>query len=182
MTNPYVQSGYERIKDDNYQTIDPRCVDALVHPFCPYSIVDVCAPSGSGIVDRFIEIGLDARGVADAFDDTLLNRYVDKWIVSNPPYARPLVDNIIKKQIERIDEGRVINVAMLLRANFDFAKSRQVMFKDCQYYEGQIKMLFRPIWIEGKQKAQPIHNFVWHIWTATPERNLSFKKIWYVEE
>ena len=176
---PYVHSGYDRIKDDNYQTVDPRCVDALVHQFCPYSIVDVCAPSGSGIVDRFIEIGLDARGVADAFDDTLLNRYVDKWIVTNPPYTRPLVDDIIKEQIERIDESRILNVAMLLRSNFDFAKSRVSMFKNNPLYRGQIKMLFRPIWIEGEQRAQPIHNFVWHIWQEGYWNN---KEVWYVEE
>jgi hypothetical protein len=32
------------------------------------------------------------------------------------------------------------------------------------FYFGQIKLLFRPWWSE-ERKSQPIHNYVWHIWT-----------------
>jgi hypothetical protein len=37
------------------------------------------------------------------------------------------------------------------------------MFAQNEYYYGQIKMLFRPWWSED-HSAQPIHNYVWHIW------------------
>ena len=164
MTKPYVQSGYERIKDDNYQTIDPRCVRALVdiiYMSRQDRIVDCCAPNGSGIVEELQKLGYISYGINDAFG------YVKAdWIVSNPTYKRGIVDKIINAQIDRL--GETMGVAMLLRNNFDFAKSRYNMFTSPFYY-GQIHMLFRPIWIKpvpGEKKIEPIHNFVWHIWKA----------------
>jgi len=183
MTNVYVQSGYPRIKNDNYRTVDPRCTDAFLKVFTPQGwIVDVCAPDGSGIVDRCVERGIVARGVDDALGDTLFSENGEDWIVSNPPYKRDIVDTIIYFQINRLREHKVRGVAMLLRANFDFAKSRIPMFRDNPLYRGQIKMLFRPIWIEGEQRAQPIHNFVWHIWERGDfVGGWNQKTIWYVE-
>jgi hypothetical protein len=34
---------------------------------------------------------------------------------------------------------------------------------DHPYYYGQIKLRFRPWWSE-ERTAQPIHNYVWHVW------------------
>ena len=153
---PYVHSNYARIKDDNYQTVDSRCIQALVDTVALSGrIIDCCSPDGSGIVDSLKGMGYLARGVADAFGN-----FEGMWVVSNPPYKRGLVDKIINAQIDRL--GNVEGVAMLLRNNFDFAKSRYIMFTS-PYYYGQIHMMFRPWWSEDK-KAQPIHNFVWHIW------------------
>lgn len=157
MSSPYVKSNFERIADDNYQTIDKRCVYALENSIRLWGVVvDCCSPSGSGIVDTLKELGINAIGVPDAF-----GHIVSDWIVSNPPYKRGLVDEIINAQIERI--GTDVNgVCMLLRSNFDFAKSRYKMFTS-PYYYGQIHMMFRPWWSEDRT-AQPIHNYVWHIW------------------
>lgn len=159
---PYVHSNYERISDDNYQTVDSRCVRALVetvHLSRHEKIVDCCAPSGSGIVDALNEMRYQAFGVPDAF-----GVFEADSVVFNPPYKRGLVDKIINAQIDRL--GDVQDVAVLLRNNFDFAKSRYLMFTS-PYYYGQIHMMFRPIWIKpvaGAKKIEPIHNFVWHIW------------------
>lgn len=162
MTVPYVHSNYERIPEDNYQTVDSRCVKALVDSIYisrAETIVDCCAPNGSGIVDELQRLAYISYGIKDAFG------YVNAtWIVSNPPYKRVLVDKIINAQIDRFPE--VEGVAMFLRNNFDFAKSRYQMFMS-PYYYGQIHMMFRPIWIKpipGEKKIEPIHNFVWHIW------------------
>jgi hypothetical protein len=162
MTVPYVHSGYERIADDNYQTIDVRCIHALRSVVrLSGNIVDCCSPSGSGIVNFLIDEGYRAAGVGDAFGDIEAT-----WIVSNPPYKRGLVDKIINAQIDRI--GYVEGVAMLLRNNFDFAKSRYDMFTH-KFYWGAIHMMFRPWWTEDRT-AQPIHNYVWHIWSLWAEK------------
>jgi len=156
MKVPYVHSNYERIADDNYQTIDKRCVYALENSIRLFGdIADCCSPSGSGIVDTLKELHFHAFGMNDAFDFVRCD-----WIVSNPPYKRVLVDKIINAQIDRLPN--VEGVAMLLRSNFDFAKSRWGMF-NTPYYYGQIKMMFRPWWSE-ERIAQPIHNYVWHVW------------------
>ena len=158
MTVPYVHSDYERIENDDYQTVDRRCVKALTDTINLFGdIADCCSPNGSKIVEFLKQDGYSAFGMSDAFKDVEA-----VWIVSNPPYKRGLVDKIINAQIDRLPS--VEGVAMLLRSNFDFAKSRWGMF-NTPYYYGQIKMMFRPWWSE-ERIAQPIHNYVWHIWRA----------------
>lgn len=158
MNKPYVKSNYERIKDDNYQTIDTRCVNALYYTIPVYGkVVDCCSPNGSSIVDVLKVHGLNAVEVEDAFSD-----FTADWVVTNPPYKRPLVDQILTEQIVRVQNGEFYGFAALLRNNFDFAKTRYDMFTNKNYW-GQVHMMFRPWWSEEK-KHQPIHNYVWHIW------------------
>ena len=168
MKVPFVHSNFERVEGDYYPTIDKRCVYGFLEHFQPKGrCVDVCAPDGSGIVRTLCEHGYNAFCVADAFAPIVLG----EWIVTNPPYKRGLVDQIINRQIERVECGDVLRLAVLLRSNFDFAKGRRAMFDHPLYY-GQIKLCFRPWWSEDRT-AQPIHNYVWHIWmTAKAEYQL----------
>lgn len=162
---PFVHSNYPRVPDDFYPTLDPRCVYGLLEHFEPKGLcVDVCAPSGSGIVNTLTACGYKAVGKPDAFVEKLKAT----WIITNPPYTRGLVDKIIMRQIERIGQRGVKGVAVLLRSNFDFAKSRRAMFAH-PYYFGQIKLRFRPYWSEDRT-AQPIHNYVWQIWNRGAKR------------
>ena len=49
---PFVHSNYERKAEDDYQTIDTRCFEALLGTWTIVDpIVDCCASHGSGIVD-----------------------------------------------------------------------------------------------------------------------------------
>jgi hypothetical protein len=160
MTKPYVHSNYERKADDDYQTVDPRCVRALtdkVYISRQSRIVDCCSANGSGIVEELKRLDYITFGVGDAFSYPKAD-----WIVTNPPYKRGVVDEILWHQIIRVALREVEGFAALLRNNFDFAKSRYGMFGDANYC-GQIHMMFRPWWSEEK-KHQPIHNYVWHIW------------------
>jgi predicted methyltransferase MtxX (methanogen marker protein 4) len=148
-------------------------MEALVSTFLNYgnvTVVDVCSPQGSGILDWFEGSNVTTK--------TCHNAFVDKveadWIIYNPPYKRPLVDDIVTKQIARAVRGEVRGVAALLRTQFDHAKTRTHMFRDCPNYAGQIKMMFRPIWFEDGDST-PIHNYVWHIWKSEP----CMKQIWY---
>lgn len=159
MTVPYVHSNYPRIADDNYQTVDKRCVKALVETIkLDVMVADCCSKNGSGIVRFLRDMGHHCHEMTDAFESTKA-----QWIVSNPPYDRKVVDTIIWAQLARLSSG-VDGVAMLLRNNFDFAKTRYEMFTHPLYW-GQIHMMFRPWW-SAEKKHQPIHNYVWHIWKA----------------
>jgi hypothetical protein len=157
-----MNSGYERLADDDYKTIDKRCVYAFLEHFKPMGLcVDPCAPSGSGIVDTLNECGYKATGTPDAF----VGYIAADWIISNPPYRRGLVDEIIWRQIERLKAFEVNGVAMLMRWQFDHAAAREEMFKHNPRYYGQIKTLFRPQWFEKRPgDKQPFHPYVWHIW------------------
>lgn len=156
--SPYVKSNFERIARDDYKTIDHRCVDALIKSW-PISgnIVDCCSPNGSGIVSRFNERGRKASGVADAFSD-----FEADWIVTNPPYDRNIVDLIANSCVDKLKRGKVSGVAFLMRANWDLSQIRENLFLP-PWYSCQIRMRFRPWWSE-ERTAQPIHNFVWHVW------------------
>lgn len=178
--DPYVHSGYERIADDNYQTIDGRCIDALTETVhLSGTIADCCANQGSGIVDGLLSRGYKAICISDAFT----SRIDADVIVTNPPYTKKLVDEILYRQIQRICDGELKLFAALLRANFDFAKSRHNMFQRNSYYVGQIKMCFRPVWIEpkpGEKKIEPIHNYVWHFWHVNQNsKKDKIVKYWY---
>lgn len=164
MKTPYVHSNYPRIEDDNYQTVDPRCVKALVGKVeIRGDVVDCCSPSGSGIVKEMLDLGYTARGEANAFGDWRAD-----WVVTNPPYRKGLVDTIATKQIVRVQNKECFGFAALLRTNFDHAKTRKEMFEN-PYYYGQIRMCFRPYWTE-ERKHSPIHNYVWHIWSVDAGR------------
>jgi hypothetical protein len=161
MSTPYVHSGYERKEHDDYQTIDGRCVDALVDSLSILDppFVDMCGRFGSGITDRLRAKGFDARNLNDAFTDDI--PYC--WITTNPPYDRKIVDTFTRRAIHLIEEEKVAGACFLMRANWDFAVSRKNLFDTGTYY-GQVRMRFRPWWSE-ERKAQPIHNYVWHVWT-----------------
>lgn len=160
MKVPYVHSNFARVEGDYYPTIDKRCVYGFLQYFPkPGLCIDPCAPDGSGIVDTLKECGIYAEGRTDY---TQVNACFN-WIVCNPPYKRGLVDEIIHAGIDSLSKGIVDGAAYLLRSNFAFAKSRVDMFRDNPLYYGEIKLLFRPWWSEDRT-AQPIHNYVWHIW------------------
>lgn len=173
---PYVHSNYARVSDDDYKTIDPRCIQALMdsYPVWGY-VIDCCAPTGSGIVDDLCRLGVRAVGKDDAFAPV----YFPDWIVTNPPYKKNIVDKIVWHQIHRLESQEVISgVAILVRNNWDFAKGRYELFTH-PFYAGQIHMLFRPVWMKEK-KHSPIHNFVWHIWRRTDIQ--SHPEVWYWKE
>lgn len=163
--NYFVKSKYPRRDGDFYPTIDSRCVIALVESL-PYIkdglICDPCAPDGSGIIDSLLNMGVKAKGVGNAYSKKLPKG--TRWVVSNPPYKLGVVDGIIKAQIDRIATGEIVGVFMLLRSTFDHAKKYKPLFRECEFYAGQIKLTFRPRWIEDST-GSPIHNYVWHAWT-----------------
>lgn len=173
MKVPFVHSNFERVEGDYYPTIDERCIDGFLQHFQPeYKIVDVCAPDGSGIVDTLVKRGYSALCRSDAFES--MDFY--QWIVTNPPYTRGLVDDIINRQISRLEDGQADNLAVLVRSGFDFAKGRAGMFSH-PYYAGQIKLTFRPWWSENRT-AQPIHNYAWQVWNR---RQSDAPRIWYAD-
>lgn len=165
MTNVHFgNSGYARKAGDNYQTIDPRCTQALAETLAAQGfelngrIVDICGAQGSQIVDQLQKLGYDANAVSEAF----VHHEAD-WIVTNPPYARAVVDKFIEHALAHVQSGSCFGAAFLMRDSWDFSSGRTAFF-DSPLYAGQIKMRFRPWWTESRV-AQPMHNYVWHIWS-----------------
>lgn len=152
-------SAYTRREDDNYPTIDTRCLDGLLF-YAPVAgrIVDPCARAGSALAEQFLE-----RGYQNVFmlNDAYMSAPGD-WIVTNPPFTKSEVTKIVERQIKRVENENYIGFALLVRNNWAFAKSRRFLFNR-PTYSGEIKLLFRPFWTDDRS-MEPKHNYVWHIW------------------
>jgi hypothetical protein len=151
-------SEYERKERDLYET--PAWVtEALLPHVRPVETVwEPAAGSGKmvGVHERFagqviatdIETGqdfLEARNSADA-------------IITNPPYA--LATEFIERALS-LTASRGL-VAMLLRTDFDHARTRQHLFQHPAFAK-KLVLTKRIKWFEDS-KGQPSFNHAWFMW------------------
>jgi len=146
--NKYVSSGYQRHIDDHYPTIDNRCIDALLRGW------DIPLPALDPFCSQ-LETGLHPATVGSL---SSADRF--RSIVTNPPYHRSVVDLLVSDCLEALS-GKPDVVALLMRTQWDHAKSRQHLFK--KPFAASIRLLFRPYWSD-QRKASPIHSYQWLIW------------------
>lgn len=171
---PFVHSGYERKENDDYQTVDKRCVLALMQSTSVGGkMIDICGSHGSSIVNTILQEGY---GYAFAAPEAFGKHEGFDWIVTNPPYDRRVVDKYVEHALAHLEQNLVFGAAFLMRANWDFASTRAKFF-DSDLYAGQVRMRFRPWWTE-ERTAQPIHNYVWHLWTRIPNGEPPFIIYW----
>jgi len=169
MSSDIYYSAFERRENDNYPTIDTRIMDGLMANIALFGdIVDPCAREGSAIVDYLRVQGRNAVGLDDAFASCK-----GDWIVTNPPFAKSKVNKIVLAQIERVERCEFSGFALLVRINWDFAKTR-INFFNRSSYMGEIKLLFRPFWTNDRTQ-EPKHNYVWHLWRRD---GWAYRNIW----
>lgn len=80
-------------------------------------------------------------------------------IVTNPPYDQ--AQKFIEHALELMKPNGI--VAMLLRTDFDHAKTRRHLFADCSSFWAKIVLTKRIKWFENS-KGQPSFNHAWFIW------------------
>jgi len=91
-------------------------------------------------------------------------------IITNPPFGErgKLAEKFIEIGLIYIREGGGF-LALLLPADFDFAKTRTHLFRDCPHFVGKIALTRRIIWFlrtDGKREA-PRENSAWFLWERT---------------
>jgi hypothetical protein len=82
-------------------------------------------------------------------------------IITNPPYE--LATEFIERAVSIIPADGF--VAMLLRTDFDHAKSRQHLFGECASFWKKVVLTKRVKWFEDSD-GQPPFNHAWMIWWA----------------
>jgi methylase of polypeptide subunit release factors len=85
-------------------------------------------------------------------------------IITNPPYE--LAQEFIEHAL-RLMEPVGGPVAMLLRTDFDHAKSRAHLFRDCPAFAKKLVLMKRITWFEpepGAKGKSPSFNHAWYIW------------------
>ncbi len=105
----------------------------------------------------FYVVGTDIDGCVD-FLTSEPNARTDA-IITNPPYV--LAQEFIRRALHLMDGPRGM-VAMLLRTDFDHAKTRSDLFTSAPFAK-KLVLTKRIKWFEGS-KGQPSFNHAWFIW------------------
>ena len=161
-------SGYARQERDLYET--PEWVTEALLPHLPRKPNRVWEPAcGSGKMLRVLSEYYPAIGSdIDRGEDFILP-WNDKEpsvrgimfdaIITNPPYnlAREFIEQAL-----RYTEPRAGFVAMLLRTDYDHAKTRSHLFRDCPAFAKKVVLMKRIVWFEGGKS--PSFNHAWFIW------------------
>lgn len=164
-------SGYERKERDLYET--PEWVTRALLPALPRTPVKIWEPAaGNGAMARVLAtttsvVSSDVFEHALAYQADFLDAPVHEGvdaIITNPPYN--LAAEFCERALRLMEPVGGI-VAMLLRTDFDHAKGRTHLFRDCPAFAKKLILMRRIVWFvedDGKPKASPSYNHAWMIW------------------
>ena len=153
-------SGYQRKELDAYDT--PEWVTQALLPHIK-GVTSVWEPAaGAGQMVRVLEaagLQVTATDIATGQDFLSATAKPVDAIVTNPPYA--LAQEFIEHALALTKPSGVI--AMLLRCDFDHAKTRQHLFGQCPQFAKKLVLTKRVRWIEGSN-GSPSFNHAWFVW------------------
>ncbi len=161
------ESGYERKERDLYET--PEWVTEALIPHLPREPVHIWEPAqGSGKMVRPLQsvamvTGSDIETGTDFMKTGVRAAMIDA-IVTNPPYE---LGTEFCEHALSLMESRGGMVAMLMRTDFDHAKSRSHLFRDCPAFAKKVVLTKRIVWFEpepGSKGKSPSFNHAWFIW------------------
>lgn len=159
-------SGYARKERDLYET--PEWVTEALLP--TLKLAHFWEPAqGSGKMARVLsKVGPVTGSDIETGDDFLRCREVPHImcaaIVTNPPYE--LATEFCEHALRLMEPVQGF-VAMLLRTDFDHAKSRSHLFRDCPAFAKKLVLTKRIVWFEpepGAKGKSPSFNHAWFIW------------------
>src|SRR6516162_1069916 len=156
-------SGYERVINEVYETPDwcTRIVAPYLHKHLCLTVWDPANGPGSKIATT---LRLEGFSVYATNDDFLARKAAPErvlGIVTNPPYGTGgrLACKFIEHALELVPV-----VAMLLRVDFDSAKTRVHLFRDNPHFVHKIVLLGRITWFLRPGAAGPSDNHAWFLW------------------
>jgi hypothetical protein len=156
-------SGYERRPNDDYPT--PAWATAAIAGYLKRHALHLWEPAaGNGaLADALVDRGFGVIATTDDFlkRSALPHDRIDA-IVTNPPYGEDRRSALACAFIRHALALDVRTVAMLLRVDFDSAKTRADLFRDCRAFTGKIVLLNRIKWFEGP--SGPSDNHAWFVW------------------
>jgi hypothetical protein len=156
-------SGYARKERDLYET--PYWVTEALFPHLPRKPSLIWEPAcGTGMMmDVLMSVATVHGSDIDSGEDflaPLIQTMPDAdAIITNPPYNQ--AQRFIEMALE-IMEPRGGYVAMLLRTDYDHAKTRSHLFRDCPAFAKKVVLTKRIVWFEGGKS--PSFNHAWFIW------------------
>lgn len=149
------KSGYARIDGEKYYT-PAWCLDCLI-PHIPSRILDIFDPAaGTGNIVKALDGPFNAFGkdIDDGYD-FLKDDTKYEAIICNPPFRT--AEDFINHALDVADY-----VAMLLRCDYDHAKTRKYLFSLNPHFAKKIALTKRIVWFE-RRGAAPSFNHAWFI-------------------
>jgi hypothetical protein len=157
-------SGFAREERDLYET--PEWVTMALLPHLPIRLTPGMAvyepAAGKGkMVRALAEAGfvVDADDISQGRDFMVCARAQHNAIITNPPYE--FAAGFIRHALRLTAPDRLF--AMLLRTDFDHAKSRRPLFSGCQAFAKKVVLTQRIKWFE-ESTGSPSFNHAWFIW------------------
>jgi hypothetical protein len=160
-------SGFERKERDLYET--PEWVTQALVPHLPRAPKLTWEPAaGTGKMSRALATYLGPVVSSDIEPHPLC--YTADFlqcpphdgadaIITNPPYE--LATEFVQRALGNVPNGGI--VAMLLRTDFDHAKTRGHLFAKHPSFAKKVVLTKRIKWFEDS-KGQPSFNHAWFIW------------------
>jgi hypothetical protein len=162
-------SGYARRPDEDYQT--PTWLAATIADYLRSRVQHVWEPAaGNGALAQALRA--ECFKVTATTDDFLKRRFPpilpSGGIVTNPPYGEDRRGELACDFIRHALHLECKLTAMLLRVDFDSAKTRVGLFRDHPMFVGKIVLLDRIKWFEGD--SGPSDNHAWFVWERRGRR------------
>lgn len=159
-------SGYERKENDFYETPEWVTQELLrVIPRPQFTWEPAC---GSGKIAKLFHPDVLATDISSNYLDAVNYDFLKTTVVptavsaiiTNPPFH--LATEFCRHAVKLMQpvDGMV---CMLLRCDFDHAKTRTDLFRDCPAFAIKLPLLRRIVWFERKGAA-PSYNHAWFIW------------------
>lgn len=155
-------SGYARLPDDLYET--PEWVTAALLPHMK-GVQYIWEPAcGNGSMAKALatwpNVRVRATDKARGVDFFSVAHCHHDAVITNPPYSHAEAFIVHALKLTRPQRGRV---AMLLRIDFDSARSRQHLFGRCKQFDKKLVLTSRIRWIPGST-GSPSFNHAWYVW------------------
>jgi hypothetical protein len=160
-------SGYERKERDLYET--PAWATLALSRHLPTTDCVVWEPAAGGgkMVAALSKIGFDVTASDIETGRDFLTQPAPRpfrAIITNPPYA--LATEFIDRALGLVPCNGF--VAMLLRTDFDHAKTRARLFAESPVFAKKVVLTKRIQWFEDS-KGSPSFNHAWFIWNFKHE-------------
>lgn len=157
------ESGYERVDRDLYET--PAWATKAVAPYLDFdAAIWEPAAGGGKMADALKLYGAEviSSDISTGTDFLRMNAIPEgvRSIVTNPPYA--LATEFIEHALRLMEPARGY-VAMLLRTDFDHAKTRRHLFHDRPSFKRKVVLTKRIVWFD-RPGAAPSFNHAWYLW------------------
>ena len=187
------KSGYERIQDDSYFTIEEWCTEAIMETVYKNTTRSTVWEPACGerhmanVIERYgfpvVCSDISERGYEDFVSDfTKEEKVYGDHIITNPPYEKKICEKFVRHAVKMIEDKKIQSVSMLLRNEWDCAKGRKDLFADNPYFSHKVVLLKRPRWFEKRENdSSPRHNYCWLSWRASKKLDTRGPEILYYD-